>query len=240
MEFITIKDADNQINIDNEYDYMKIFIVVPAYNESKYIGDVLDKILKYSKNIAVVDDGSTDSTYKIAHDKKIDVLHHDLNLGKGAAMKTGCEYVFNHLKADAVVFVDSDDQHDPKHLPEFFSKLRKGHDLVFGVRTFSNNMPFLKKFGNMLASILIKIAFGKYIQDIPNGYKALTKNAYKKVLWDSADYGVEMEIAARTARNKLSYGIVTIDTIYHDYDRGMTMLDVLRIFVKMIELRINI
>lgn len=219
---------------------MKIFVIVPAYNESKYIGIVLDKLLKFTKNVVVVDDGSTDATFKIASGKVAHVLHHELNLGKGASMKTGCEYVFKYLKADAVVFIDSDDQHDPKHLPIFFNMLRHGNNLVFGVRTFSNNMPFLKKFGNILASILIKIAFGVYIPDIPNGYKALTKNAYKKVIWDSADYGVEMEIAARTARNKLSYGIVTIDTIYHDYDRGMTTLDVLRIFVKMLELRINI
>jgi glycosyltransferase involved in cell wall biosynthesis len=219
---------------------MKTFIIIPAYNEQKYLEKVLDKTTAYSKNIIVIDDGSTDDTQKIAKKHTKHALRHDLNLGKGAAMKTGSEYAFKHLGADAVVFIDSDDQHDPKHLPEFMEKLEEGNDLVFGVRTFSKNMPKVKIYANKFASVLIQLLFGAYIPDIPSGYKAITKKAYKQIKWNASDYGVELEIAARTAKQKLPFATITIDTIYHDHDRGMTALDALKITAKLVEWRLSI
>ena len=219
---------------------LKIFVIIPAFNEQKYIDRVITKVKKYTDNIIVIDDGSSDNTFEIAKKLSPHALRHDLNLGKGAAMKTGCEYAFEHLDADAVIFVDSDDQHDPKHIPEFIDKLSNGNDLVFGVRKFSKNMPRFKIFANTFASLLIKWLFGKYIPDIPSGYKALSKKAYKKIQWNASDYGVELEIAVRTVKHKLPYTIVNIDTIYHDYDRGFTAIDAIKIAAKLVEWRISL
>lgn len=218
----------------------KMITIVPAYNEEKYIQVFLKKLVKFTDQIVVIDDGSTDDTYAIAKKYTPHVLRHEINLGKGAALKTGCIYAFGHLKAKATIFIDSDDQHDPKQLPDFFQALQDGNQLVFGVRSFSANMPKIKQYGNKFASLMIKALFGSYIPDIPSGYKAMTRKAYKKVAWQSSDYGVELEIAAKTAKLKLPFAVIPIDTIYHDYDRGMTALDALKITGKLIAWRINV
>lgn len=214
-----------------------VWVIIPGLNEEKYIATVLKKVLKQTKNIIVIDDGSTDLMAKVAKKYTTHVLSHVVNLGKGAALKTGCEYAFKKLGAGAVIFLDSDDQHDPAELPLFIQSLEKS-DAVFGIRSFNEKMPLSKIFINRLASAVIYFLFGKYIPDIPSGYKAFTRKAYNKISWDSTDYAVEIEIAARTAKYKLSFATIPIKTIYHDLDRGMTILDALSMITKILSWRI--
>lgn len=214
---------------------MKIFVVIPGHNEEEYLAVVLKKVKAITKNIIYVDDGSRDSSVKIAHRYIDHVLVHESNLGKGAALTTGCEYAFSTLEADAVIFMDSDDQHDPLEIPHFVNKLQGGAELVFGVRREGPYMPALRFFGNKLASVLLNLLFGSYIPDIPSGYKALSKKAYRKVKWHSSGYEVEAEIAARTAKQKLSFAVVEINPIYHDADKGFTLLDAIRIAFRLIQ-----
>ncbi len=217
-----------------------IWVVIPAFNEEKYIGRVLKKIEKYTDQIIVVDDGSRDQTADYAQKVAKYTLSHPLNLGKGAALKTGCEFAFQNLNAEAVILMDSDDQHDPVELPSFIQKLKEGNEVVFGARQIDVNMPFLRAFFNRFASLLILILFGRYIPDIPSGYKALSSSAYQQLKWNARDYAVEMEIAARTAKSTLQFTTIPIKTIYHDFNRGMTHLDMLKMFSQIIAWRIEL
>lgn len=217
----------------------QIWIVIPAYNEEKYIGRVLKKVGQITSNIVVVDDGSSDSTRVKISRYPVHYLKHKVNLGKGAALKTGCEYVFGRLGGQAVIFLDSDDQHDPEKLPDFFRLLQAGHQAVFGERAMNFEMPLIRIIGNRLASLLILIFFGRYIPDIPSGFKAITKQTYQKIVWESAGYEVETEIAARVARYQIEFEVVTIPTIYHDTDKGMTLLDTFEMITKIISWRLS-
>lgn len=217
-----------------------IWVVIPGYNESKYIEKVLKKTLTFTKNIIFVDDGSKDETVKLAEKYLKYVLVHPVNLGKGAALKTGSEFAFKKLNADAVIFMDSDDQHDPKELDLFIEKLEHNSDVVFGVRSFDKNMPLIRIAMNRLASYFILLLFGTYIPDIPSGFKALSKNAYKKVVWKSRDYSVELELAVKVAKYKIHFSTVDIRTVYHDLDRGMTILDVMRMITNILTWRISL
>lgn len=214
---------------------MNIFVIIPGFNEEKYIGQVLTKVLKITKNVVYVDDGSSDNSVKIAEKQIAQILALPINLGKGAAMKAGCEYAFQELGADAVVFLDSDDQHDASELPKFFTALENKSQVVFGVRKFSGDMPLLRFLGNKLASVIVNLLFGLYIPDIPSGYKGFSKNAYKKLQWKSRGYDVESEIAARVARHKIPFTTVEIETIYHDTDKGMSIMDALYIIFRLLE-----
>lgn len=216
-----------------------IWVVIPGMNEEKYVATVLKKVSKQTRNIIFIDDGSVDKTAKIAQKYTDHILSHAINLGKGAALKTGCEYAFKKIHAKAVIFMDSDDQHDPEELPLFFKALQEYH-VVFGVRSFDDHMPLVRIIGNRLASVTIYFLFGSYIPDIPSGYKALTNTAYKDLEWSSSDYSVEMEIAARTAKKRIKYTVVQIKTIYHDLIRGMTILDTLRMIGKIISWRVSL
>lgn len=212
---------------------MKITVIVPACNEAKYIGRFLDKLLQVTKDVVVVDDGSRDKTREITLEKGVLCLTHMVNLGKGAALKTGCEYAFGKLKSDAVIIMDGDDQHEVDDLKLFERELKKGAEVVLGFRKMDAKMPLFRILGNKGVSILINILFGRYIADIPSGFKGMTKKAYKTLKWQSSGYEVETELAVRIAKTKIEYTEVPISTVYHDKDYGFNMLDAAKILLKL-------
>ena len=219
---------------------LNIWVVVPAYNEGRSLSKFLSKLRKVTTKFIVVDDGSKDSTYQVSSKYTKHTLSHPINIGKGAAMKTGCEYAFGTLSADGVIFMDGDGQHHPKELRKFTKKILEGHDIVFGVRTLDVDMPFFRIAGNKVLSLLIKIFFGKYVPDILSGYKALTKHGYKLIKWDAQSYDVETEIVVRTIKSATNFATISISTIYNRLDRGMTLQDALLILPRLVEWRLTI
>lgn len=218
---------------------MDIWVIIPGYNEEKYLATVLQSAKKITSKIIYVDDGSHDRSVAIARKHLKHVVVHEVNLGKGAALKTGCEYAFTTLQADAVVFMDSDNQHDPQELKRFFAHLEEGARLVYGVRRMGTDMPLFRFLGNKFASVMLSILFGKYVPDIPSGYKAMTKKTYRQIQWRSSGYEVEIEIAARAARQDIPFKIVDIEAIYHDTEKGMTALDALHVAWFLLQLRLE-
>lgn len=222
---------------------MKIFIVIPLFNEEKHIVNVLKDISKYKLPIIVVDDGSDDnSKLKIINFqfKNVTLLEHKINLGKGAAMKTGADYAFDR-GADAIIFMDSDGQHEAADLPKFIEALESGkYDVVFGTRNYSYGVPLVRFLGNKFASLLMSLMFHIYVSDTLCGFKGLMKEAYKKLKWDSSGYGVETEIVARVGKNKLDSCEVPVGTIYHDKVKGVTMLDAFGILGEVVRWKFTI
>jgi len=213
--------------------YSKTWIIIPAYNESRYIGKFLDKLLAVTKQVIVVDDGSGDKTCEIARGKGVVCLLHIVNLGKGAALKTGCDYAFKKMDAEAVIIMDGDDQHVVDDIKLFERELKKGAAVVLGVRQMDAKMPLMRILGNKSMSIIINLFFGHYIADIPSGFKAMTRKAYQSLRWHSSGYEVETEIAVRIAKSKLSYVEVPISTVYHGKDYGFNLLDAGKILLKL-------
>lgn len=217
-----------------------IWVIIPAHNEARHLGQVIDQVSQITPHLLIVDDGSRDNTYAIATKYAPIVLRHRLNLGKGATLKTGCEYAFSHLKATAVIFFDADGQHSSSDLPQFFTRLNQGHHVILGVRQFNRTMPLSRRLGNRALSLLTRWFFGVYLPDIPSGFKALSKSAYTTLQWHASDYGVELEIAARLAKSHLDYITVPIHTIYHGYFRGMTFFEGIRILIQLIKLKVSL
>jgi len=212
---------------------MKVFIVMPVFNEEKMVEDVLKKIAKTSLPVIVVDDGSIDGSKKKIEKlniKNLILLSHRVNLGKGAAMKTGAEYAFKN-GADAVVFMDSDGQHEISDIKAFLEKLKNGYDVVFGSRNLNYGIPLVRFLGNKFASVLVSALFGIYVSDLLSGYRAITKRAYKRIKWESLGYGVETEMVIRLSKFKssLKYCEVPIKTVYLDKVKGVTLLDAVSI-----------
>jgi len=205
----------------------KIFVIIPAYNEQKHINYVVKESKKYVDEVVVVDDGSKDKTKDTAIKSKAIVLRHLVNLGKGASLKTGCEYAVKN-KADIMIALDADAQHDPHEIPKFLENL-KNYDVVLAYRKLNKNMPFVLKFGNSFINRTIKFLYGIKIKDSQCGYKAFTAKAYKKLRWKASDYSMESEIIAKLGKYKLSYCEIPIDTIYSDKYKGTTILDGIKI-----------
>ena len=103
---------------------MKTIIIIPCHNEEKNISKVVFDSLKYSPHVLVVDDGSTDKTPQNAKESGATILKHIINLGKGAAAKTGCDYAYEK-GFDSVILIDGDGQHDPCEIPRFVEQLNQ-------------------------------------------------------------------------------------------------------------------
>jgi glycosyltransferase involved in cell wall biosynthesis len=217
----------------------RIYTVIPAYNESDRVVDVVEDVKKYGYQVIVVDDGSTDDTYKKAEKLGVRVFRHGINLGKGAALKTGVEAAFNE-GADAVILMDSDGQHKAKDLNKFAEELNSGYDVVFGSRNMEHGVPLVRYLGNKAVSVLVSVLFNVYVSDIPCGFKAFTKRAYKKIKWESTGYGVETEIVIRTGVSKLSRCEVPIATVYYDKYKGFTILDAVNVMLDIFRWRIKL
>ncbi len=210
----------------------KVWIVIPAHNEEKHIGKVIKETKKFANNILVVDDGSQDKTSFVAEKSGAFVLKHIVNLGKGAALKTGCEYAIKK-GAEKIVVLDADGQHDPKEIPNFIKALNKA-DIVFGYRRLNRNMPFVLRYGNWFIFFMTKLLFGLKIVDTQCGYRAFTSGAYNKIKWDSQDYSMESEMIAKTGKAHLRYSQIPIETIYSDKYKGTTVIDGIRIILNMV------
>lgn len=223
---------------------MKIAIVTPSYNEEDRISLFLKEILKTKYPIIVVDDGSTDSTLKkiekFKRSKNLTILNHKVNLGKGAALKTGCDYVFGK-GYEAVILMDSDRQHSVSDLDKFINKLEKGkYDVVLGSRNLSMGVPLDRYIGNKIASVFVSTLFGIYVSDLICGFRALTKSAYKKLRWESMGYGVETEVVVKIKKYNLSHCEVPVETIYYDSFKGVTITDAFGVLFNLIKWRITI
>lgn len=222
---------------------MNIHIVIPFFNEEKYLREVVEDIKKYKLPVVLVNDGSTDKSLTVVKNKKnknITILSHGINLGKGAAMKTGADFAFSN-GADAVIFMDSDRQHEAGDILKFIEVLKtKKYDAVFGSRNYNYGVPLVRFLGNKVASVILVTFFGIYVTDVLCGFKAFTKKAYKLIRWDSTGYSVETEMIVRVGKTKLKFCEVPIESIYHDKTKGVTLLDAFGIMGEIIKWRFTI
>ncbi len=203
------------------------FAVIPAYNEEIDIRKVICDTKKYISNVIVVDDGSKDNTYEEAKKEDITVLKHIINLGKGATLKTGCDYALEN-GASQIIVLDADAQHEPAHIPEFLKELEDA-DVVLGYRELNKNMPAILKFGNWFINKTTKLLYGVDLQDTQCGYRAFTSDAYKKIRWKASNYSMESEMIANIGKNGLKYKEIPIKTIYANKYKGTTMIDGIKI-----------
>ncbi len=206
--------------------------IIPAHNEEKTIAEVITKARQHIQQVIVVDDGSSDSTAERAAQAGAKVLQHKVNLGKGAALKTGCDYALSQ-GAQRLVVLDADGQHDPHEIPHFLAALDR-HDLAFGYRKIPDSMPGVMRLGNNIINRILHLAYGVIIKDSQCGYRAFTAAAYPKIRWETTDYYVETEMILRVGKQGLKHTLIPIETIYADEYKGTTVLDGVKIVAKMI------
>lgn len=217
-----------------------VYLIIPAFNESRRIESVLRGVKKYTNKIIVVNDGSTDRTANIAGKYTKWVVNHKINLGKGAAIVSGCELAFGKLGANWVILMDGDGQHLPKDLPKFFALIKEKPMLIFGIRRLDSSMPKIRVYLNKLTSLLTKLAFGTYMEDILCGFRAVSRQAFKRLKLESSSYEIEMEMAVKASQSRIPYETVVIETIYHPTDKGMNGIHALSVWGKLLSWKIGL
>ncbi len=195
-------------------DRSEIIVLIPAYNEARFIGDVVQGALRYAP-VIVIDDGSTDGTGAAAALAGAKVLAHATNQGKGKALNTGFDYAVRR-GVDAALTLDADGQHDPAEIPKFIEAFRAGKgDVIIGQRDFSQ-MPAKNQFGNRTGTFLLGLAMGRPIPDNQSGYRLLSRPVLEKIRPAASRFEAEVELLLRAQLAGFRISWVPIKTIYNE------------------------
>jgi glycosyltransferase involved in cell wall biosynthesis len=199
---------------------MKIFCVIPAYNEARSIVAVIGRVQPVVDELVVVDDESSDNTFLLAQSTGIPVLHHIINRGQGAALQTGNDYALAH-GADIIVHFDADGQFLAEEIKDVVKPILDNQaDIVFGSRFLGkkSNLPHFKKNVIMpLAKLINRIFFGINLTDPQNGFRAMSAKVASEIRIENDQMAHCNEILIKAFRNKYRIQEVPITVVYHDF-----------------------
>ena len=210
----------------NEYLLLKstfpqhITVILPAYNEEVSIGSVVLLTKFYADKVIVVDDGSSDRTAEIARKAGAEVIIHEVNTGKGGALKTGFETAVG-MGADVVVTMDSDGQHNPSEIPKLVAPIIEGDaEMVNGSRYLNGldkNTPAYRRIGQTVLDGFTNKNSGLKITDSQSGFRAFAASTIDIFRFNANGMAIESEMLADAGKAGLR--IIEVD-IGVRYDVG--------------------
>lgn len=198
-----------------------LLVTIPAYNEEDNIGKIIRGIVQLSlprvkKEVIVIDDGSKDGTAAVAKREGVFVVSHKKNRGYGGALQT-CFQVARTKKADLLVVIDGDGQHDPKEIPKLIAPiLRKRADLVIGSRFLNPNdtTPLIRKLGIKAVNFFYNFGAKTKISDSQSGFRAYCKRAVDVLSLEEKGMAISTEILVKTRRKNFTMEEVPISCRY--------------------------
>jgi len=213
----------------------RLTIVVPVFNERNTLPEILDQIraVPLRKEIVLVDDFSTDGTRDLLREyetrdwddefNELAIYYHDVNRGKGAAVRTG----FERARGDAIIIQDADLEYDPSEIPRLLQPIAEGRaDVVFGSR-FLGDQPhrvlyFWHYLGNKFLTLLSNCFTNLNLTDMETCYKLFTREVLQTIgpKLKQDRFGIEPELTARVAR--ANFRVFEMSISYHGrtYEQG--------------------
>ena len=208
-------------------------VIVPALNAAGTIELVVRSARAQLEPVLVVDDGSSDATGEVARAAGAHVLRHDVNRGKGAALKTGFAWALEN-GFDGVITLDADGQHLPGEIPKFLRARAAGSpDLIIGGRShlFGGMLP-RRRLANRFSAWSIARASGVAITDSQSGFRLYSASLLRNVTLRTDGFDMESEVIVRAGRRRFSIVTIPIELGFVDgvaTSHYRPLLDTLRI-----------
>lgn len=200
------------------YQKPKVIAAIPAYNEAKYIGQVVQQTKKYVHQVIVVDDGSTDETAQVAKTAGATVIRHEINQNYGGAIKSCLKAAREHA-ADILVTLDGDGQHNATEIPLLIAPVIKGEaDIVIGSRFLNghNGIPRYRKFGINVITWLYNFGSPVKLSDAQSGFRAYNKKALESITYlQDNKMAISVETIVKARKVGLVMQEVPISCKYH-------------------------
>lgn len=205
---------------------MKLSVIIPVYNEVESILTILKRVqdTKLASEIVLVDDGSKDGTRdvltKLMGKKGLNIILHEKNQGKGAAVRTGMAVA----KGDILLIQDADLEYDPRDYPELLKPIQEGlADVVYGSRFLGKAhrvTMFWHLMANKLLTLMTNILYDTILTDMETGYKVFRKEVIQGMTIHANSFNFEPEFTAKILKRKYRIFEVPITFNPRDYSQG--------------------
>ena len=207
---------------------MLLSVVIPVYNEKKTLHEIIRRVeaADFDKEILLIDDCSTDGTREMIREIEaqnpahIRCLYHEVNQGKGAALRTG----FAHAQGDIVLIQDADLEYDPREYPGLLAPILDGRaDVVYGTRFLGGPhrvLFFWHSVANKMLTLFSNMLTDLNLTDMETCYKVFKADVIKKLHLVSNRFGFEPEVTAKVARMGCRIYEVPISYSGRDYTEG--------------------
>jgi len=214
------------VSPDETQDYRKLSVIVPVFDERNTVVEIVRRMRKVELpvdlEIVIVDDGSTDGTRDVLRqlaDSTVRVLNHDVNRGKGAAIRSGLE----HVTGDLVLVQDADLEYDPEDWPKLLAPILRGKArVVYGSRFTGErrNMLFLHWVGNRFLSLVTNVLYNTTLSDMETCYKLFDRKLLDTITLRAQRFEFEPEVTAKILRRGIRIYEVPISYTGREFDEG--------------------
>ena len=199
-------------------------VIIPSYNNSRFLDGVLSDVLKYCEDVILVNDGSTDNTLEVlAPYKQIDLLSYPKNRGKGHALKTGFRHAYNKGFKYAIT-IDSDGQHYARDLVNFLELIDDNPNaIIIGARDLNQeNMSGKSNFANKFSNFWFKVETGLTMPDTQSGYRLYPLVPLNDIRFFTGKYEFEIEVLVRGVWKGVDVITAPIDVYYPPREERVT------------------
>jgi polyprenyl-phospho-N-acetylgalactosaminyl synthase len=220
-----------------------VWVVIAAFNEAGVIARVIADVRRWGYPVAVVDDGSADTTARIARQAGAVVIRHPVNLGQGAALQTGIEFALAE-GADFILTFDADGQHRTDDIGGLLKALTANDaDFALGSRFLgaSIDLPPVRRALLKAATLFTRLTTGLCVTDTHNGLRAMTRRGANRIALRQNRMAHASELLEQIARSGLRYVEVPVTIEYSAYSlaKGQKLSDSLSILVDLSAQRLH-
>jgi glycosyltransferase involved in cell wall biosynthesis len=225
-------------------DLSDVWVLVPVFNEAPALGGVLHDLLQVFPNVVCVDDGSSDGSDLVARSHGVAVLRHAINLGQGAALRTGLEFARSEPGASYIVTFDADGQHSVADaLAMVQVAMAEEVDIVLGSRTQGSavDQPRAKALLLQAGLRYARWSSGLDLTDTHNGLRVLNRRAFEAIELRQRRMAHASELERLIASNKLTWREHPISVTYSEYSmsKGQSNLNAFNVLFDLFAARLD-